>query len=61
MSRPPEPIGSLFPLGGPVPSDLIIGRRGAQSARRTSSDIATEFDVQMGIDEAERHLHDDGA
>jgi hypothetical protein len=140
MSRPLEPIGSLFPIGGPLPSDLIVGRRGeideineralngmfgapvhfgklvdrieldaripltswreplterfaragllledagreellkwsegrpyatmaaarytAQSARRTSSDTATEFDVQMGIDEAERHLRDDGA
>ena len=28
MRKPPEPIGTLFPLGGPVPSDLIIGRRG---------------------------------
>lgn len=28
MSGPPEPIGPLFPLGGPVPPDLIIGRRG---------------------------------
>lgn len=28
MSDPPESIGTLFPLGGPVPPDLIIGRRG---------------------------------
>ncbi len=28
MSDPHEPIGTLFPLGGPVPPDLIIGRRG---------------------------------
>lgn len=28
MNGPPEPIGPLFPLGGPVPRDLIIGRRG---------------------------------
>ncbi len=28
MSTAPEPIGTLFPLGGPVPPDLIIGRRG---------------------------------
>jgi hypothetical protein len=40
---------------------MAAARYTAQSARRTSSDIATEFDVQMGIDEAERHLRDDGA
>ena len=40
---------------------MAAARYTAQSARRTSSDTATEFDVQMGIDEAERHLHDDGA
>jgi hypothetical protein len=28
MALPQEPIGRLFPLGGPVPRDLIIGRRG---------------------------------
>ncbi|HEV2998322.1 MAG TPA: ATP-binding protein, partial [Solirubrobacteraceae bacterium] len=28
MSDPHESIGALFPLGGPVPPDLIIGRRG---------------------------------
>ncbi|MGH2843990.1 MAG: ATP-binding protein [Solirubrobacteraceae bacterium] len=28
MINPPETIGGLFPLGGPVPRDLIIGRRG---------------------------------
>jgi hypothetical protein len=40
---------------------IAAARYTAQSARRTSSDTATEFDVRMGIDEAERHLHDDGA
>ncbi len=40
---------------------MAAARYTAQSARRTSSDTATEFDVQMGIDEADRHLHDDGA
>jgi hypothetical protein len=40
---------------------MAAARYTARSARRTSSDTATEFDVQMGIDEAERHLHDDGA
>ncbi len=40
---------------------MAAARYTAQSARRTSSNTATEFDVQMGIDEAERHLHDDGA
>jgi hypothetical protein len=28
MADAPESIGRLFPLGGPVPWDLIIGRRG---------------------------------
>ncbi len=27
-NKRPEPIGTLFPLGGPVPPDLIVGRRG---------------------------------
>jgi hypothetical protein len=40
---------------------MAAARYSAQSARRSSSDTATEFDVQMGIDQAERHLHDDGA
>jgi AAA ATPase domain len=40
---------------------MAAARYTAQSARRTGSDAATEFDVQMGTDEAERHLHDDGA
>jgi hypothetical protein len=40
---------------------MAAARYTAQSARRTDSDTATEFDVQMGIDEAERHLQDDGA
>lgn len=40
---------------------MAAARYTAQSARRTSSDTATEFDVQMGIDEADRHLQDDGA
>lgn len=40
---------------------MAAARYTAQSARRTGSGTATEFDVQMGIDEAERHLRDDGA
>jgi hypothetical protein len=40
---------------------MAAARYTAQSARRTSSDTATKFDVQMGIDEADRHLHDDDA
>lgn len=40
---------------------MAAARYTAQSARRTSSDTASGFDVQMGIDEADRHLHDDGA
>lgn len=40
---------------------MAAARYTAQSARRTSSDTASEFDGQMGIDEADRHLQDDGA
>jgi AAA ATPase domain len=40
---------------------MAAARYTARSARNTSSDTVTEFDVRMGIDEAERHLHDDGA
>jgi AAA+ ATPase superfamily predicted ATPase len=40
---------------------MAAARYTAQSARRTGSEVATEFDVRMGIDEAERHLRDDGA
>jgi hypothetical protein len=40
---------------------MAAARYTARSARNTSSDTVTEFDVRMGIDEAERHLRDDGA
>lgn len=40
---------------------MAAARYTAQSARRTSANTATDFDVRMGIDEAERHLSDDGA
>lgn len=39
---------------------MAAARYTALSARKTSSDTVAEFDVQMGIDEAERHLADDG-
>ncbi|HSZ71021.1 MAG TPA: hypothetical protein VK756_11765 [Solirubrobacteraceae bacterium] len=44
--------------GGPY-ATMAAARYTAQSARRTSSDTATAFDVQMGIDEVDRHLRDD--
>lgn len=40
---------------------MAAARYTALSARRTSSDTISDFDVQMGIDEATRHLEDDGA
>lgn len=40
---------------------MAAARYTARSARNTGSDTVTEFDVRMGIDEAERHLRDDGA
>lgn len=39
---------------------MAAARYTALSARKTSSDTVAEFDVQMGIDEAKRHLADDG-
>jgi uncharacterized protein len=43
MNDPQEPIGPLFPLGGPVPRDLIIGRRGDidELSRRMREGIST--------------------
>lgn len=46
--------------GRPYPT-MAACRYAALSARRTSSTSVSEFDVRMGIDEAERHLRDDGA
>jgi AAA ATPase domain len=46
--------------GRPYPT-MAACRYAALSARKTSSDSVGEFDVRMGIDEAERHLRDDGA
>jgi len=40
---------------------MAAARYTARSARNTNSDTVTEFDVRMGIDEADRHLRDDGA
>jgi hypothetical protein len=40
---------------------MAAARYTAFSARKLNSDSVTEFDVQMGIDEATRHLDDDGA
>jgi ABC-type Mn2+/Zn2+ transport system ATPase subunit len=40
---------------------MAVARYTAFAARKTDSDTVTEFDVQMGIDEARRHLADDGA
>jgi hypothetical protein len=40
---------------------MAAARYTALSARNTGSGTVTGFDVRMGIDEAERHLHDDGA
>jgi hypothetical protein len=39
---------------------MAAARYTARSARNTSSETVTAFDVRMGIDEAERHLRDDG-
>lgn len=43
MCRMPEQIGKLFPLGGPVPPDLMIGRVGERDElkRRLSAGMST--------------------
>lgn len=43
MSVRPEPIGPLFPIGGPVPPELIIGRTGEiqDLERRVGEGIST--------------------
>lgn len=40
---------------------MAVARYTASSARKLHSDSVTDFDVQMGIDEARRRLDDDGA
>ncbi len=47
--------------GGRPYHTMAACRYTALSARRTSSSSVSDFDVRMGIDEAERHLRDDGA
>jgi uncharacterized protein len=46
--------------GRPYPT-MTACRYVAHSARKTGSAAISDFDVQMGIDEAERHLRDDAA
>jgi hypothetical protein len=46
--------------GRPYPT-MAACRYTVLSARKTDSDTVSDFDVQMGLDEAERHLRDDGA
>ena len=43
MAPPHEPIGRLFPLGGPVPRDLVIGRQGDidELTRRMKEGVST--------------------
>jgi SpoVK/Ycf46/Vps4 family AAA+-type ATPase len=46
--------------GGRPYATIAAARYAALSARKTASTTVADFDVQMGIDEAERHLADDG-
>jgi hypothetical protein len=48
----PPPVAPLFPVGGPVPADLMIGREDDDHA-------VSEFDVGLGLDQARQHLQDD--
>jgi hypothetical protein len=47
--------------GGRPYATMAACRYTAHTARKTGSSTVAEFDVQMGIDEAERHLQDDAA
>lgn len=47
--------------GGRPYATMAACRYTALAARKTRSSAVAEFDVQMGIDEAERHLQDDAA
>ena len=52
----------IIEWGAGRPYDTIAAARyTAFAARKLSSDSVTAFDVQMGIDEAKRHLDDDDA
>lgn len=59
---PDSARGRILAWGGgrPYPT-MAAARYTALSTRKTSSDTVTDFEVQMGLDEAERHLSDDGA
>ena len=51
----------LLTWGGGHPyRTMAAARYTAFSARKTKSERVDDFDLQMGIDEAERHLRDDG-
>jgi len=45
---------------GAVYPTMTAARYTALNARKTGSDTITDFDVEMGLDEARRHLEDDG-
>lgn len=51
MGDRPEPIGRLFPLGGPVPPALVIGRDGElqEIERRLREGMSTMLDGQRRI------------
>ena len=46
---------------GAVYPTMAAARFTALSARKTSSIQITDFEVEMGLDDARRHLDDDGA
>lgn len=52
----------LIGWGGGRPYEtMAVARHTAFAARKLGLDTVTDFDVQMGIDEARRRLDDDGA
>ncbi|MET0600374.1 MAG: ATP-binding protein [Baekduia sp.] len=53
---------AIIAFGAGRPYDTIAAaRHTALTARRLGSTAITDFDVQMGLDAARRHLEDDGA
>lgn len=59
---PDEQLEALLTWGCEEPyRTMAASRYTALTARKIGSDTVAAFDVQMGCDEAERHLEDDGA
>ncbi len=62
LELPEGPREAILNWSGGRPYPTIAAcRYTVHSARKTDSVTVSDFDVQMGIDEAKRHLQDDAA